>query len=169
MRATPPDEMRHVCENIVREFERVGFVDTAIKAAGGISVWQANDWLRKGRELSRTGDEPKDERHAVMLWFAEEIERVSGRVEGRHLTNIETHSSDDWKASSWLLEMRDRSKYGQKITVSVKQEISNFLDRLEQKLPPEIYETVLRAALAAGDDGETQPIPVEDTGGTAAD
>lgn len=164
---TSADDMRQVCERIVREFERVGFVDTAMKAAGGISTRQANAWLRRGRDLLATGDEPQDERDAVMLWFAAQIEEVSGRVESRHLNNIESHSSDDWKASTWLLEMRDRRKYGQKIVVSVKQEITNFLDRLEQKLPPEVYEVVLRAALAAGDDAETEQVGSEIPSGDA--
>ena len=162
-------DMKAICENIVREFEKSGFVDTAMKSVGGISVRQANNWLRRGREMLATGEEPQDERHAVMLWFADQIEVTAGKVESRHLSNIETHSADDWKASTWLLEMRDRRKYGQKIVVSVKEEISNFLDRLEQRLPPEVFEAVLRAALETGDDREAEPVTVQITSGDAQD
>lgn len=161
---TSAEEMRQVCEGILREYEGCGFMEPAIKKAGGISAWQANDWLRKGRELLRTGDEPKDERYAVMLWFATEQQRLSGAVEFGHLSNIKSHSANDWKASTWLLEMGNRGVYGQKITVSVKQEISKFLDRLEQKLPPEVYQDVLRAALAAGD----EDTPEQGGGGNAS-
>ena len=130
--------------------------NTAVAAAGGISLSEANKWLTTGRELLREDPMKLSERDAMHRKFAEDIDMQIGRLEATIVNKILKAGDHDWKALAWVIESRWPKRWGKKINVTVKEELDTFLDKLESRLPEEIYETVLRAASEDEFEGETE-------------
>lgn len=164
-RGLTPDQIRSICERIVGLIEAGNFVETAITAAGGISTREAKKWLARGRDLVDSRSEPENDNEAVCLWFAQQVDKSIASFEASAVNKILRAGDDDWKPIAWLLERKMPKKWGQKINVSVKEELDAFLDKLEARLPEETYEAVLRAASEDEFEGETESASEQAHGG----
>lgn len=131
---------------------------TAVAAAGGISLSEANKWLTRGRDLIRENPETLDDNDAMCLKFAEEVDVQVGRLEATIVNKILKAGDKDWKALAWIIESRWPKRWGKKINVTVREELDAFLDKLEARLPEEVYETVLRAASEDEFGGEIESV-----------
>jgi transposase len=125
----------------ITDLVRVGnYVETAAAAAGVHKV-TLHRWLRRGRE------EESGPYHDLF----EALEKAQGESESRDVALLAKAAAEDWQAAAWRLERRFPRKYGARVQMSVQEELSDFLNRLEGQLDAETYERVLAAtAFAAG-------------------
>lgn len=156
-------QKRDVAERIVKLVKAGSFVDKAIATAGGISYREAMKWLANGRRIIASERKPDGDAQEFEAWFAAEIDSSVAAAETRCVLTITRAMEDDWKAAAWLLERKYPKRWGQKIAMSVREEIDEFLQRLENRLPEEVYEAVLRAGLAGIDDPSAEPDSNEPT------
>lgn len=130
------------------------FLETAA-AAAGVDSDSVRKWLRTGareRERREKGGAP-DSTLDELVRFHEEITAALVEAENEAARRVTSAGRYDWKAAAWYLERRAPSRWGQKIGVMVTQELEAFLDALEERLPPDVFDQVLRAAdgaLASG-------------------
>ncbi len=74
--------------------------------------------------------------------------RAQGRL--RALLQIQKAANiGTWQAAAWLLERTDPAHYAPRVRVTIEEELNGFLNKLEKKLPPEVYREVLEAYVAA--------------------
>jgi transposase len=143
---------RQICDLL-----RAGnYLETAC-AAAGVSARTARDWCRRGRNalhLLATQDEPISADDARFVAFAEDVEKAQGQGEARLVAAVARQATEDHRAAAFLLERKYPKRWGQKINVTVTEELNAFLDRLEQKLDGATFERVLEAALEHAADGE---------------
>jgi hypothetical protein len=114
--------------------------------AAGVSERALNDWLRTGRavvaECERTGKRPT-KTQSIYVNFLHAIEEAGARCEDRYVTIIANAATLNWSAAAWMLERKAPARYGQRVQVTVEQELSRALDKLRKKLSPKEYEKVL--------------------------
>ena len=101
--------------------------------AAGIHKTTLHRWLRFGREQKR----------GRYKRFVEAVERAQGESEARDVALIAKQAPNDWRAAAWRLARKSPRRYGQKVQVSVEQELEKTLDRLQVGLDAETYEKVL--------------------------
>lgn len=104
----------------------------------GIGRSTAMQWMAKGR----AGTKPE---------YVDFVEAVEGALSASITTDLaeiaKAAKAGDWRASAWRLEHRHPTKFGPQVKV-VEQELSGFLERLKEKVPPDVYEQILSAAVA---------------------
>jgi len=126
--------------------------DMAAKSVG-VQPSTLYQWLAKGRE----GIEEYKE-------FAEAVEKADSLVVKRALVRITQAATKEqhWTAAAWLLERKHPAEFGQRVRVVVQEQLDEFLDALEARLPADVFRQVLdaaslghgrSAALAALEDG----------------
>ena len=130
-----------VTQRIVDLMRAGNFIDVAATAAG-VHRTTLHRWLRLGREQKR-GKYRK---------FAEAVDRAQAESESRDVALIAKAASEDWRASAWRLERKAPRRYGQRVQISVQEELEAVLDRLERNLPAEVYEQVLQAMASEDED-----------------
>lgn len=155
-RSLSVEQRSEIAQRIISLVKAGSPFTTAVAAAGGISLSEANKWLARGRDLIRESPESLDENDAMCLKFAEDIDVQVGRLEATIVNKILKAGDKDWKALAWVMEARFPKRWGKKINVTVKEELDAFLDKLEARLPEEVYEAVLCAASADELDGEAE-------------
>ena len=115
------------------------YLDTAATAAG-VHKTTLHRWLRLGREQKR-GRYKK---------FVEAVEKAQGEAEARDVALIAKQAPTDWRAAAWRLERRAPRRYGQRVQISIEEELEAAMDRLKAGLDPETYDKVLQ--LLSSDD-----------------
>ena len=63
--------------------------------------------------------------------FVEAVEKAQGEAEARDVALIAKQAPTDWRAAAWRLERRSPRRYGQKVQISIEQELEAALDRLK--------------------------------------
>lgn len=146
MQATP-QAMKQICAKLIEAAKEPGFFATAVRAVGGISVRQAKQWLHDGRELVASGREPANEREQTLKWFASEIDKADANVEMQAVAKVLQKGN-----AEWYLERKYSKRWGQKINVTVREELNAFILRIKERVSPDVFEQILEAALAGADD-----------------
>ena len=80
----------------------------------------------------------------------------------RDVALIAKQAPTDWRAAAWRLERRAPRRYGQRVQISIEEELEAALDRLKAGLDAETYERVLR--ILSSDD----LVPLEAADATAS-
>jgi len=109
------------------------YLDTAATAAG-VHKTTLHRWLRLGREQKR-GRYKK---------FVEAVEKAQREAEARDVALIAKQAPTDWRAAAWRLERRAPRRYGQRVQISIEEELEAALDHLKAGLDAETYEKVLQ-------------------------
>lgn len=126
-----------VKEKFLRALRVGSYLQDAADYAG-IGRSTAMEWMAKGR--AKTKPEFTD--------FLEAVEGALSESINTDLTEIAKAAKDgDWRAAAWRLEHRHPTKFGPQVKV-VEQELSGFLERVKEKVPPDVYEQILSAAVA---------------------
>jgi DNA-binding protein Fis len=129
-RKLTPEVHKRICDLL-----RAGnYLETAA-AVAGIDRGTIRKWIKRGQ-----GDE---EPYAT---FAADATKAMSEAEARDVLAISKGAAKDWRASAWRLERRNPKKWGQRINVTVEQELDEFFDKLERVLPAEVFAQVLEAA-----------------------
>jgi len=141
---------------IVRLLETGVFLETA-SAAAGVDVDTVRRWMKEGaRELEaqEAGAPPREELEHLAR-FTRDVRAALVAAENRAVENITSPAwaAEDWRASAWYLERRNPARWGMKITQIVTDELEAFVAALEERLPPDVFAQVLRAAAAAAPGG----------------
>lgn len=137
-----------VTQKIVDLIRAGNYLDVAATAAG-IHRTTLHRWVRLGREQKR------GRYHRFLV----SVEKAKAESESRDVALIAKAATDDWKAAAWRLERRTPRRYGQRVQISVQEELESTLDRLERNLDPETFEKVLQ--VMASED-EEQPVVAPD-------
>lgn len=138
-----------VHEAIVRQLQLNNYIETAA-AVAGVTSRSVRNWMRRGRAAIVNRDRRPEEE--VYASFARDVERAQGQAEARLLGTVTAATKDDWKAATWQLERKYPKRWGPRISIHVKEQIDEFLDRLESSLDPDTFERVLRVATSHDDD-----------------
>ena len=101
--------------------------------AAGIHKTTLHRWLRLGR----------DQKRGRYRKFVEVVERAQGESEARDVALIAKQAPTDWRAAAWRLERKSPRRYGQKVQISVEEELEGVVDRLKAGLDAATYEKVL--------------------------
>lgn len=121
----------------IDSLEKGNYLETAA-AYAGIARQTIYDWMRKGARGE--GQE--------YVEFLDTMKKAQAQAEVAALDRIER--AGEWQAAAWRLERKFPARWGQRVRVTVDQEQAAFLDRLEQRLPPAVYQQVLAAAAMEG-------------------
>jgi len=136
-----------VTQKIVDLIRAGNYLEVAATAAG-IHRTTLHRWVRLGREQKR------GRYHRFLL----SVEKAQAESESRDVALIAKAATDDWKAAAWRLERRSPRRYGQRVQISVQEELESTLDRLERNLDPQAYEKVLQVMASEGDDSPPAPV-----------
>lgn len=124
-------------------------------------------WMERGQS-----EGPDDE---PFRQFRQAVTRARATAQRKMLAHVAKAAPKDPENARWYLERTAPDLYGRrdKLVVEnlVSQELDGFLAKLEQRLPPEIYERVLAALTddAAGDRAPEPPPGDEGRGGLPPD
>lgn len=131
--------------------------DMAAKSVG-VQPSTLYQWLSKGRE----GNEDYRE-------FSEAVEKADSLVVKRALVRITQAATKEqhWTAAAWLLERKHPAEFGQRVRVVVEEQLNEFLNTLEARLPPDVFRQVLDAS-ALGHGRATTSAALEEGGGGEA-
>lgn len=123
-------------------------------AFAGIHYHTFLNWMKQG-EAATKGE---------FVDFLDSVQRAVAQGEIASVAKIKRAEDEDWRAAAWMLERRHPERWAntQKVQVEVRKELSQALDKLEESLPPELYDRVL-AVLADDDGSETKAIGATET------
>lgn len=111
----------------------------------GLNVGTVHGWMHRGRA---EGSGPYFE-------FLEAVE--TARSKRRLAFEARLTKEKDWKAQAWLMERTQPKRYGLRIRVHVEEEIDGFLERIKERVPREVFEQVLEAAVNSSREGGDDP------------
>jgi hypothetical protein len=105
-------------------------------------------WLERGRTAREKGK--KD----AFLEFLEKVEQADAAATMGALQNMTKASKEPkhWQSALALLRIKNPRRFGERIRFHVDGELNEFLDRLQSKVSPEVFEQIW-AAYAEGADG----------------
>jgi len=130
---------------------REGVSREAACAYAGISYTTLVRWLRQGRQ-----DEEGEFRELLV-----DVKQAEAELEIQVLEQIRQDLPGNPRAALSLLARRFPRRWGERVNITVERELTNFLNRLEARLPPEIFRLVLDESLAAAEaeepDGDDEP------------
>lgn len=129
----PTKLSKETSDKILASVRAGNFKETASVAAG-IDPRTLRNWMYRGAK----GEQPYAD-------FLADLEEAEAKSEERDVLRIGLAGKDDWKALAWRLERKNPKKWGFRVRVEVREELEAFLDGLSQRLPPDVYEQVLRA------------------------
>lgn len=150
--APAPEEARAVgrptkltpelAQRIVRAVRAGSYIEEAAESVG-VHRSTVFLWLQAGRE----GNDP------LHVEFFDAVERARAEDSVRDLALITQAATQpigtlDWRAAAWKRERKDPAKWGQKVRITLTEELEGFLDDLQRILPAEWYEKALEAAAA---------------------
>jgi hypothetical protein len=81
---------------VLENISNGGTIGVSCRAAG-VSYRTFREWVVADPQLSA------------------DLKRANGAFELRHVKNIQTMASDDWKASAWLLERKFPKRYARRV------------------------------------------------------
>lgn len=132
----PPKYTPAVHETIV-QYIKEGNRPHVAAGMAGITSHTFYNWLQKGK----AGD--------PHLWqFAQDVELAEHAAEGEAVKVLKKAFADDPEAAKWWLERARSAGYSKQVKTLVESQLQEFMKRLEEGLPPEIFEMVL--AIYAG-------------------
>jgi hypothetical protein len=112
-------------------------LDTAA-AAHNVYRGTLHAWLKRG---AREPSGPYRE-------FRDSVVQATARVECQMAAVVTgAAAAGSVQAAQWWLERRSPRHWGLKVALSVQQELGAFLDRVQAKLPSEVYAQVLDAVV----------------------
>ena len=134
MRGRPTKLDPQVASRIVDLVRAGNYIDTA---AGTCNIHRSTlyRWLQKGEQ----------QRSGPFRDFHDAVVKAQAESESRDLLLIAKAAVDDWRAAAWRLERRSPRRYGPQVQLTVRQELEDMLEYLEQQLDPMAYAQVLRA------------------------
>lgn len=117
----------------------------------GIPPATGQEWLMRGN-----GTHGSRKSTPQLASFASAIKKAQSDAEVACVAQIKSAASTSWQAAAWWLERKYPDKWAQshQVNVKVKAEIEDFLHALEAKLPPDIFDQVIAAVMAAGGQSE---------------
>lgn len=132
------------------------YLDTAAYCSG-VDPVTVRRWMKRGEDeqVSREGGGTLDEAESIYVEFITELGKAMHNAEAAAVLCLAKAGREDYRAALAYLERRYPKKWGTRINVTVQQEIETFLNRVEERLPPEIYAQVLRAAYEPDPGAET--------------
>jgi hypothetical protein len=135
-------------ESLLKDVEE-GATFAIAAEANGISQATLSEWLQKGREGdARYSDFGEALTYARARYKKQAIERIRKGV---------LNSGDrDWKAELTVLERLYPDEFApqQVVNVKLEKEMEQLLEKLEKKLPPELYDLV-ESAIIATEEGDS--------------
>jgi hypothetical protein len=133
-----PTKLTAEVRRVILQAMRMQLFAEQAAALAGIDPATLDTWLHKGRNGGAS----------LYVQFAREFElaRVSGErtLVGLIMKGAQAGKTDDAK---WILERRAPKRWGLQVRVTIEQEQAAFLERLRERLSPEAYAAVIRAAV----------------------
>lgn len=134
---------------IVKYIKAGNYMETAAVCAG-VWAWSVRKWLARGAEEGRRlelGEEPRtDERIYYHFWC--DVTEAIAVSEVRLIGIITKAAETDWKAAVEMIQRRWPKRWGTRINMTVEQELTEALDKLEKALSDEEFQKVLEALSA---------------------
>jgi transcriptional regulator with XRE-family HTH domain len=121
---------------------------SAVAGRAGVSTRTLKNWLNRGCEALRREDldEVLTEEDRTYAKFYFEVKAAEAQAQSDLLFNIS--QSDDWRASSWVLERRHKDfAEKKKIDIAVSNVKEGLLAHLEENLSKETFAEVLNALI----------------------
>ena len=91
--------------------------------------------------------------------FAERLHKAVAEAEALDVARIAAAAATQWQASAWRLERRHPERWGQRVQLTVKQELANALQRIEAVVDAATYDRILDSLADGG--GGALPAPAE--------
>lgn len=123
-----PEVQRAICAAL----EKGNYLETAA-SAGGVHRNTLRSWIQRGE----VGEEP----YAAFLCAVKTAEDKGERL----LLRTIRKGVDGWQARAWIMERRWPARWGGRVRITVNEELSNVLRRIESKLDPETFAKVIDA------------------------
>ena len=112
--------------NQIVEAVRAGnFIETAA-AFAGLSKQTLYNWLKEGareRDRRESGEKP-DRTKDLYVQLSLQIEQAMAEAEMRDVEIITRAAEQQWQAAAWRLERKYPDRWGRKVAVDAKQEIT---------------------------------------------
>lgn len=143
----PPRKYTQAVHDVIVEQLKKGQRPQGACAKAGITVATFHEWIRKGK----AGD-------PFLVQFAEDVEIAYNLAEQRAVEVVnEAYDNDDpdqrdVEQAKWFLERARPDGYSKQVKTAVEVQIKDFLLRLEQALPPRLFEQVLAVYLGQAPD-----------------
>jgi len=112
-------------KQIVEAVRAGNFIETAA-AFAGLSKQTLYNWLKEGmreRDRRENGEEP-DRTKDMYVKFSIDIEQAMAEAEMRDVEIITKAAEQQWQAAAWRLERKFPDRWGKKVAVDAKQEIT---------------------------------------------
>jgi len=138
------------CEKILQNVrDGMWFEDACVDT--GVSQAAVYQWAKRGME----------EGSGPYFDFACALNRAKREANAPLINEVRlgTHSNGepDWKARAWLLERKERKRFGPQVKVEVESFFDRVLSELESKLTPEEFAkvaAVVESTISSQDEGE---------------
>ena len=112
-------------KQIVEAVRAGNFIETAA-AFAGLSKQTLYNWLKEGmreRDRRENGEEPNRTKD-MYVKFSIDIEQAMAEAEMRDVEIITKAAEQQWQAAAWRLERKFPDRWGKKVAVDAKQEIT---------------------------------------------
>jgi len=112
-------------KQIVEAVRAGNFIETAA-AFAGLSKQTLYNWLKEGmreRDRRENGEKP-DRTKDMYVKFSIDIEQAMAEAEMRDVEIITKAAEQQWQAAAWRLERKYPDRWGRKVAVDAKQEIT---------------------------------------------
>ena len=112
-------------KQIVEAVRAGNFIETAA-AFAGLSKQTLYNWLKEGmreRDRRENGEKP-DRTKDMYVKFSIDIEQAMAEAEMRDVEIITKAAEQQWQAAAWRLERKFPDRWGKKVAVDAKQEIT---------------------------------------------
>jgi hypothetical protein len=142
----PPALSERQQQIIVRQLRAGGYLSKAAHFAIA-ALPTVRRWIRRGeRELERRerGLAPNAAENGYAA-FAEDVRRADAEAEARAVAWLVAAGATDWRAAAAFLERRHPLSWSAKVRETLDEEFDAFYERLKARLPPDLYERVVRA------------------------
>lgn len=159
-----PTKLTPALQARILKLVREGNYPETAAASLGVGRTTYYRWMERGEKCAKGDEAYRDFRDALL--------RAKATAETKALARVSKGFADKARGperAQWYLERVAPDRFGRRDKVVVEnivtEELDGFLARLEQRLPPETYESVLAALAddAAGD--RAPPPPAGDAGG----
>lgn len=144
-----PTKLTQAVQETILEALRSGHYQKVAAAMAGVSEEALMEWVRRGEGRSDRSSAP------LYVQFAKEYRRAIAESEQQLLKKIVI--DPDWRSAAWLLERRFSERWAntQRVQIEVEKELDKVLDKLENALPPEIFDRVL-SVITDGEIGQSE-------------